>query len=493
MAKGNKGNKDKLFVGVDVGGTKVLAALVAADGRVLERERISTPREKNPALVVEAILDTVRDVISAGGVKTSSVAGVGMAIPGVVDPPAGRIVTTANMNLGGMEIVPLAAKKLGLPVFLGNDVNLGTLGEKWLGTAMDAQSVVGIFMGTGIGGGVIIDGRLVTGARQSAGEVGHMIMQIGGPKCGCGARGCFEAIAGRGTIDRDIRAAIKGGRKSIIEGWADLGKPNEPIRSGMLKKALAKGDPVVMEVVTRAAEVIGWACISIRHLLDPEVILLGGGVIEACGGFILPIVERIVQADPLTGACPGGRVLESSLGDDAVVLGAVALAQQQLGLDPFAKARRVSYPKLAWADGRLNVSGRSCQGGCLIRADGTMIAGDQFDDRLASDIDKARLGDKSIRQLCLARPHVVFVAQTAREPIKLSNRAQQTLHYRDVRLEILPAADAVKAFTDFDGQKQKQKRKAFLFAAPQPDDPKKGKDEDNGKDKDNAKKDDDDD
>jgi glucokinase len=474
-------NRDKLFVGVDVGGTKVLAALVAADGRVLERERISTPREKNPALVVEVILDTVRDVISAGGVKSSSVAGVGMAIPGVVDPPAGRIIHTANMNLGGMEIVPLAAKKLGLPVFLGNDVNLGTLGEKWLGTAMDAQSVVGIFVGTGIGGGVIIDGRLVTGARQSAGEVGHMIMEIGGPKCGCGARGCFEAVAGRGAIDRDIRAAVKGGRKSIIEGWADLGKPDEPIRSGAIRKALAKGDPVVTEVVARAAEVIGWACISIRHLVDPEVILLGGGVIEACGGFILPIVEKIVRADPLTGASPGGRVLESALGDDAVVLGAVALAQQQLGLDPFARARRVSCPKLAFADGRLTVSGRSCKGNCLIRADGTAISGDQFDEKLASDLDKARLGDKSVRLLCQARPHVVFVAQTSREPIKLTNRAQQTLHYHDVRLEILTPADAVKAFTDFEG------RKAFLLAAPQPDDPKKPKD------KDKAKKDEDDD
>ncbi len=476
-----RNSKDKLFVGVDVGGTKVLAALVTADGRVLERERISTPREKNPALVVEVILDTVRDVISAGGVKPSAVAGVGMAIPGVVDPLAGTILNTANMNLGGVEIVPLAAKKLGLPVFLGNDVNLGTLGEKWLGTAMDAASVVGIFVGTGIGGGVVIDGRLVTGASQSAGEVGHMIMQIGGPKCGCGARGCFEAVASRGAIDRDIRAAVKGGRKSIIEGWADLAKLDEPIRSGMIRKALAKGDPVVMEVLTRAAEVMGWACISIRHLVDPEVILMGGGVIEACGGFILPIIERIVQADPLTGSGPGARVLESTLGDDAVVLGAVAMAQQQLGLDPFAKARRVSYPKLACADGRLSVSGRTCKGNCLIRADGTLVAGERFDDKLASDLDKGKLGDKAVRQLCLPRPHVVFVAQNLPEPIILTSRAKQTLHYHDVRLEILALADAVKAFTDFDG------RKAFLIAAPRPDDPKKGKDK--GK----AKKDQDDD
>jgi glucokinase len=230
-------------------------------------------------------------------------------------------------------------------------------------------------------------------------------------------------------------------------------------RSGAIRKALAKGDPVVTEVLTRASEVIGWACISIRHLVDPDVILLGGGLIEACGGFILPIIEKIVQADPLSGASPGGRVLQSALGDDAVALGAVALAQQQLGLDPFARTRRVSYPKLAFANGRLSVSGRSCQGSCLIRADGATISGERFDDKLASDLDKARLGDKSVRQLCAGRPHAVFVAQATRETITISNRARQTLHYRDVRLEILPPAEAVKAFTDFDG------RKAFLQPA----------------------------
>ncbi len=461
-------NRKNLFVGIDVGGTKILAALVAANGRVLQRERISTPREKKPAIVVEAILDTVRDVVSAAGAEMSSITAIGMAIPGVVDPAAGRIVATANMNLSGMDIAPLAAEKLGLPVFLGNDVNLGTLGEKWLGTAMDAQSVVGIFVGTGIGGGVVIDGRLVTGSRNIAGEIGHMVMDMGGPKCGCGAKGCFEAIASRSAMDRDIRAAIKGGRTSVIEDMVNLGKPKEPIRSGALRKALAKGDPLVTEIVTRAAEVMGLACISIAHLVDPDVLLFGGGVIEACGGFILPIVERVLKSDPIAGARPGGKVLESSLGDDAVVLGAVALAQQQLGLDPFANARRVRYPRLTFSDGCVAASGRNCCGGCLILADGTSVCGDKFDDRLVSDIDRARLGDKTVRQLCVARPLSVFIAQVGPEPITITNRAKQTLAYHDVALEVMPAQNAVKAFAKFKG------RKAFLLAERRPK-PKKGK------------------
>lgn len=454
--------RKNLFVGIDVGGTKVLAALVEANGRVLQRERISTPREKKPAIVVEAILDAVRDVVATAGAEMSSVTAVGMAIPGVVDPATGTVIATANMNLSGMKIAPLAAKQLGVPVFLGNDVNLGTLGEKWLGTAMDARNVVGIFVGTGIGGGVVIDGKLVTGSRDNAGEIGHMVMDMGGPKCGCGAKGCFEAIASRSAMDRDIRAAIKGGRKSAIESLVNLDKPKEPIRSGALRKALAKGDPLVTEIVTRASEVMGMACISISHLVDPDVLLFGGGVIEACGSFILPIVERVLESDPISGARPGGKVLESSLGDDAVVLGAVALAQQQLGMDPFANVGRIRYPKLTFADGCIAASGRACCGGCLILADGSSICGDQFEDKLASDIEKARLGDKSIRLLCTARPHAVFIGQVGPEPITLSKRAQQTLAYHDVNLEIMPATDAVKAFARFKG------RKAFLLAEQRP-------------------------
>lgn len=460
--------RKKLFVGIDVGGTKILAALVEANGRVLQRERISTPREKKPAIVVESILDAVRDVVAAAGAEMGSVTAVGMAIPGVVDPAAGLVVATANMNLSGMEIAPLAAEKLGVPVFLGNDVNLGTLGEKWLGTAMNARSVVGIFVGTGIGGGVVIDGKLVTGSRDSAGEIGHMVMDMRGPKCGCGAKGCFEAIASRSAMDRDIRAAIKGGRKSAIEAMVHMDKPKEPIRSGAIRKALAKGDPLVTEIVTRAAEVMGLACISISHLVDPDVLLFGGGVIEACGGFILPIVERVLRSDPIRGAKPGGKVLESSLGDDAVVLGAVALAQQQLGMDPFANVGRVRYPRLTFADGCVAASGRNCCGGCVILADGSSVCGDQFDDKLASDIDKRRLGDKSVRLLCTARPHAVFIGQVGPEPITLTDRARQTLAYHDANLEIMPAEDAVKAFARFKG------RKAFLLAGPHPK-AKKGK------------------
>ena len=189
-------------------------------------------------------------------------------------------------------------------------------------------------------------GRLWRGDRESAGEIGHMLMQIGGPKCGCGGHGCFEALASRTAIERDLREAIAGGRKSVLTELA--GGDLSVIRSGMIRKALEVEDELVTEVLHRAAEVLGHACVNIRHLIDPEAIVLGGGVIEACSDFIMPIVENVVGLDPLPGARDGGRVLLSALGDDAVVLGAVAAARKLVGRSPFKKRFHVKpkYPDI---------------------------------------------------------------------------------------------------------------------------------------------------
>ncbi len=145
-----------------------------------------------------------------------------------------------------------------------------------------------------------------------------MIMQLGGPKCGCGGHGCFEALASRTAIERDLREAISGGRKSVLLELA--GGDISVIRSGMIRKALDVEDELVTQVMRCAAEVLGYACVNVRHLIDPEAIVFGGGVIEACSDFIMPIIENIVGTDPLPGAREGGRVLLSALGDDAVAL-----------------------------------------------------------------------------------------------------------------------------------------------------------------------------
>ena len=330
-----KKSKDKLYLGVDVGGTKIIAALVKSCGTILVRERRDTPRGGPTKDTVDAILAAMAGALAAGGVKPGQLAAIGLAIAGVVEPDKGRVVVTPNMNLSGLRAEAAIRKVYDVPVAVGNDVNLGTLGEKWLGAARKARSAVGIFVGTGIGGGVIIENKLLRGAREAAGEIGHIVMQPGGPMCGCGNRGCLEALASRSAIERDLREAMAAGRKSVL---ADLIKKSQGvIKSRALKRALKAKDPLVTQVMRRASEILGYACLTVRHLVDPDVIVLGGGVIEACGGFVLPIVRKIVAADALPGARKGGEIVESELGDDAVPLGAVAIAQELVGESPLAR------------------------------------------------------------------------------------------------------------------------------------------------------------
>ena len=326
---GGKNRRSALYVGVDVGGTNITTALVRASGEILARKRNRTPRDGAAKDALAAILLTIEQLLEEAAVKPNALAAIGLGVPGIVDPDRGLVVATPNMNLSGLKVVRPVEKRFGCPVALGNDVDLGTLGEKWLGAAQGARSAVGIFVGTGIGGAVISEGRLVRGARNAAGEIGHIVMEIGGPLCGCGNRGCLEALASRTAIERDIRQAVDAGETTVLTELLD--GDLSVIRSKALKKALNRDDPLVTRVMRRAAEVLGHACLTVRHLLDPEVIVIGGGVVEACGGFVMPIVEEVLASDALPGAKAGGKVVVSALGDDAGVLGAVALAMELVG------------------------------------------------------------------------------------------------------------------------------------------------------------------
>lgn len=317
----------KAFIGIDVGGTKILSALVTSSGKVLARTRGATPRKTKPKKVIAAIFESIENLVQESGMAFSGIQAVGIAIPGVVDPDRGKILVTPNMSLSGIDIIKPLQKYCRVPVSLGNDVNLGILGEHWLGAARNVQDVIGVFVGTGIGGGIIHNNVLFCGIHNAAAEIGHMIMKIDGPRCGCGNRGCLEALSGRSGIERQIRAAIKAGRKTVLTKLLD--NDLSVIKSKVLRKALNKRDPLTKEIMSIASTYLGFACISIKHLFDPAMIVLGGGLIEACGDFILPIVQKSVAKDPFLAKKTSCRVVPALLGDDAVVIGAVALAKQK--------------------------------------------------------------------------------------------------------------------------------------------------------------------
>ena len=443
--------KAKLFIGVDVGGTKVFAAVVNEGGGVLSRGRIATPRGDEGAGLVAAICERIDEVCRDAGIEPTDAEAIGLGVPGVIDVDAGRIVIAPNLNLADAPIVSEIRRRYAMPVFLGNDVNLGVLGEWWLGAARDSDNVVGLFPGTGIGGGIIFDGKLVRGCREVAGELGHMIIQIGGPQCGCGVKGCLEALASRRAIERDIRAAVKKGEKTRITEWlkGDL----SIIKSKVLRRALKEGDPLVKRVLTRAAEVMGMACINIRHFLDPDAIVLGGGLIEACGDFMLPIVETMVSGDPLKGTREAGAIRISALGDDAVVLGAVAHAQQAMGLKPAVAHRSagVGYP-LVRIEGRnrILVAGEPMEGDFYVRGDGEVKSLNASEE---ADAPTLRISLKQISRVCRGGPGVVFVGNCKTRRFELTAKAARFVAARNIDVKHMVRATAVRQFNEFRGRK----------------------------------------
>lgn len=443
----------KLYLGVDVGGTKMLAALVRPSGRVLARERTETPREGGGERTVAALIGLIDKLLSEAGETPGSLRAIGLAVPGAVDAEGGRIVFTPNTQLTGVEIVPALTERFGVPVALGNDVNCGTLGEKWLGVASGADSVVGIFVGTGIGGGVVIGGKAVTGHRGMAGEIGHMKMRSGGPECGCGGKGCFEALASRSAMERDIRQGVADGEQTalteILDGDLSL------IKSGSLRKALERDDPLVKRVLRRASEVLGQGCLNVLHLLDPEVIVLGGGVIEACDFYIMPIVEKVVAADPMEGRLPaGGKVAVSSLGDDAVLLGAVAIAQQAVGRKPLKSSRKAvgEYPELTdLRFGSVTVDGKTYEKDVYVRADGKVKRRDKAIRKAGSTAHE--FTDGELKRVCKGGPRVLFLGAGHDGKVKLSAEGETFLRRRGIEHRLLPSAEAVKAYNEATGRK----------------------------------------
>lgn len=457
MAEGERAKKARLYLSVDVGGTKIQASLVEETGTILGRQRDSTPRGGGPEQAVVAVERIIEKLLKEKGLSPGDLTAMGLAIPGVVDPDEGRIVFTANMALTGVEISAHLESRFHIPVALGNDCNLGALGEAWLGSARRARSAVAILVGTGIGGGMVRKGKLWRGARESALEIGHTIIQIDGPVCGCGNRGCLESLASRTAIEKQLRAAVAKGRKTVL---TELLQGNlEVIRSRALRQALEADDPLVTEIVHRAAETLGLACINVRHLIDPDVIVLGGGVIEACSDFILPVVENIVGSDGLPGARDGGRVVLSALGDDAVVLGAVALARSLARRSPFKKRFAVAprYPTVAWTRfGEITVGGTLYARDVIITVDGEVKKRKKHADREEYETHHT-LQAKEVEKACRGGPEVLFVGTGEKGSMNLSDEALRYLNHRSIECKAVPTPKVADVYN------KSNKRKAAVI------------------------------
>jgi len=214
-----------------------------------------------------------------------------------------------------------------VPVFVENDANIAVLGVHVAELKAKPRHVVGIFVGTGIGGGLILNGELFSGTNHTAGEIGHMVVDVNGPKCGCGNKGCFEAVASRTAIFQQIKAGVKDGQKTLLTEM--LGDDLSDLRSGDLRKAIRRGDKFVDRVVEGAAEYIGIATANLVNILGPEVVVLGGGVIEALADEMMSVIVETANDYAMPGTMKGVDIIASKLGDNAGITGAAVLARRE--------------------------------------------------------------------------------------------------------------------------------------------------------------------
>ena len=320
-------NKNDYVVGVDFGATKIYAGLFTATLNLVGASKMTTKPVRGSASVMDRIARCISDVVDECDLTMDKVRAVGIGAPGAVDPEAGRVILAPNLGWQDVPLQKELEKRLDLPVAIENDANAALIGvyEEELGGK--PRHVLGIFMGTGIGGALIINGELYSGFNHSAGEIGHMTIDIDGPKCGCGKLGCFEALASRTAIFQKIKAAVADGQKTLLTEM--LGEKLENLRSGDLRKAIQKGDKFVAKCVEDAAEYAGIAVASLVNLLNPEVVALGGGLIEALSDVMMPRLTKVATARALAGTIEGIQIKDSMLGDKAGIFGAAVLARRR--------------------------------------------------------------------------------------------------------------------------------------------------------------------
>ena len=306
-------------IGIDLGGTKIYGVrLKGADLDVVAEAKGKTPVQGGPLAVVDAIAKVVNE-LGAGANDT-----IGVGAPGVIDVDKG--VVRAAPNLPGwiepFALGPALAETLGVArVVIDNDVNVGVVAEHRLGAGQGADELLGVFVGTGVGGGLILDGRLRRGATGVAGEIGHVVVVPGGRSCSCGGRGHLEAYAGRAGMERRAKALENKGQDTLL---TELAKAKR-MTSSVWAKALAAGDQVAIDLIDEAVGALGRAIAATILTLDLQLVVIGGGLADRLGATFVGRIEQAVRSDLFGGGGSPVRVIPAELGDRAGAIGAALL------------------------------------------------------------------------------------------------------------------------------------------------------------------------
>jgi glucokinase len=322
---------NSLVIGFDLGGTKMHAAAVDVHGHVIHSERCKTVASDGADAVIDRMIGLCTRVRDQLGPRTADLRALCVGVPGGVDDERGVVDTAPNL---GWTEVPLAERLStglgGLKVFLDNDVRVAVVGEYAYGVGKGTRTMVGIFVGTGIGGGIIVGHHTHHGGRGVAGEIGHMTLMPHGPRCPCGKRGCVEALASRTAMERELKKHIERGWKSKVPKLMRKHE-TETLTSSVIEKALDLGDPVMLKVLRDAQYYLGLLAGNMANALDPEVIVIGGGIAERLGErFVERIREHAYKHFLVQRDREKVRIVATELKDLAAPLGAAFLARERV-------------------------------------------------------------------------------------------------------------------------------------------------------------------
>jgi len=312
------------WIGVDLGGTKILAGLFDDDLTLLARSKQPTGSESGPAGVFARLVQAVDAVIRETKIDPADVRGLGLAIPGQIDHANNRVRFAPNLGWKDLDVREFLPKEWNWPILLENDVRMGTYGEFARGNAQGAKNVFGIFVGTGVGGGLILNGELYNGFNGHAGEVGHIVVNW--------RRGTsLEAVAGRKYQMKRAKDMLDDAPKRVRKEWK--GVDLDRVKSSQLAEFYQKGDPIAVTIVDDAARAIGAGIASVVNLLSPEIVVIGGGVTGALGDSFTERIWDFAQRYILPGAAVGMKCLPAALGDDSGIVGAAAHVRRHHAAD----------------------------------------------------------------------------------------------------------------------------------------------------------------
>lgn len=313
------------FVGADLGGTNIASVLVDEFGKIINKHTRPTEAKKGPNVVIENVKNSIHKVCS--DIPKKEVAGIGLGIPGLIDIEKGISVFAGNLGWENIPVLEEFKREFKKPVFMDNDVRVATLGEKYFGAGRGINNLICITLGTGIGSGIIIDGKMYRGHSSCAGEIGHITVVKDGLYCNCGNRGCLEVYASAPGISRRAREYIMAGHYTILDSMT--GGNLSKITPKLISEAYDKGDKLAMRIMEETAEILAIGIANYIDIIDPEMVVIGGGVSLAGERLFKPLRKFVIERS-MNQIAKNVKIVPAMLKNESGMMGSAALAMKGL-------------------------------------------------------------------------------------------------------------------------------------------------------------------